>query len=73
MKPGYEGSTAILVNAHTCNDDGVWHIRFSIEAGTVVVPAEYFQYILAVCYRELRLAYPHIQDSKKKQNNLLHI
>lgn len=26
MKPGHKGSTAILVNAHTCNDDGVGHI-----------------------------------------------
>ena len=60
MKPGHKGSTAILVNAHTCNDDGVGHIRLPIEAGTIVVPAEYFQYILAVCCRELRLAYSYI-------------
>lgn len=73
MKPGHKGSTAILVNAHTCDDDGVGHIHLPIEAGTIVVSTEYFQYILAVCSRELRLAYPHIQDSKKKQNYLLHI
>ena len=33
MKPGNKGSTAILVNAHTCNDDGVGHIRLPIEGG----------------------------------------